>query len=111
MTPEERRAHARIPVNRPITLKTPSQDTLFGTTTDLSIKGVGLLSEYPLPEGAPLTIQFEVEDVQDHRYHDYCFSGVVRHCIDTMEQGYHIGIELKDANEDYVEVFNHLLSA
>ncbi|SIN70219.1 PilZ domain-containing protein [Sulfurivirga caldicuralii] len=111
MTPEERRAHTRVPVNRPIIIKMPNDHTVFGTTSDLSLKGVGLFSQEPVPEGAQLEVHFEVEDNQDHRFHDYLFTGVVRHCIDTMEQAYHVGVELKETNEDYEQVFEHLISA
>ncbi|WP_294948479.1 PilZ domain-containing protein [Sulfurivirga sp.] len=105
---QERRSAPRIPVNHSILAEVPSQEKVFGTTSDVSFNGVGFFAEKPLPPGAPLAVHLELEDPEDHRYHDYDLEGFVAHCIDTMENGYHIGVQLKQPPQDYVTVVEHL---
>ncbi len=108
-TEEDRRRFTRIPINRSVLAKTPNQESLFGTTSDICPCGIGFFSDIPLPKGAQIELALELEDTH-HDYHDFHLTGHVAHCIDTMENGYHIGVCLDEPPEEYRHVIDELIT-
>ncbi len=110
MSNQERRRYPRIPLNRSVLAKTPNEETVFGTTSDVCPYGIGFFSETPLPEGATIEVSLELEDTQ-HDYHDFHLIGHVTHCVNTMENGFHIGVCLDEPPPEYQHTLNELMQA
>lgn len=107
MTQQERRRAPRIPLNRSILAHLPNQETVFWTTSDISREGVGFYAQQALPEGAVLKIHLEVPD-PEHHFHPVELEGVISHCVDTHENGYHIGLHFPHPPETYQQLVTQL---
>lgn len=107
---QDRRRHIRIPLNHTILAKTPNNTTFFGITSDICPCGIGFFSDNPLPQGASVEVALELED-PEHHYHDFHLKGHVVHCIDTMENGFHIGVYLDQPSAEYQQVLDKMTAA
>lgn len=110
LSTSDRRAYIRIPLNRSILAKTPNDESFFGTTSDICPRGIGFFSDNPLPKGASIEVALELED-PEHHYHDFHLRGHVAHCVDTMENGFHIGVCLDEPPAEYQHVLDEMMAA
>ncbi len=104
----ERRQTPRIPLNRTLLARLPNQEKFFGTTSDISQEGLGFYTATPLPEGAVLTVQLDLPDAEQTP-HALTLEGFVSHCVDTFENGYHIGLQLRNPPQDFEQLITHLI--
>ena len=91
---QEKRKTARTPANYEVFVSI-GRGTSVGQSSDISLYGVGLRSEKPIPIGTPIEMSLVVKD----QSYNFNVKGVVRHCTDLADGAHIVGVEFTEGHE------------
>lgn len=101
----DKRAHLRIPSNRPLVLIMNKQH-IYATMTDFSREGIGFISSVKPTVNSHVEVHFDISDEPNNKsLHSFQFKAEVVHCIELYEDN-HIGIKLDFPTREYLGLFN-----
>lgn len=109
----ETRAHPRYEIRVSAELRLAGADHLTCVTRDLSIGGVGVDAERPLPEGAALGVELfvVVDDIEDETTVPLKVQGRVAWCRMKSEREFLAGIQFVDLSADQRAYLQQLVAA
>lgn len=91
---QEKRKTPRTPAGYEVFL-TVGRGTTLGRSENISLYGVGLHSDQPVPTGTPVEMTLVVKD----QSFNFNVKGKVRHSTELAEGGYIVGVEFTEGHE------------
>jgi hypothetical protein len=113
MTDTDTRAHPRYEIRVSADLTLQTRETITAVTRDLSLGGVGVGTERPLPEGARLTVELfvVVDDIEDETTVPLLVNGLVVWSRMRGPLDFLAGIQFVDLTAEQRAYLQQLVSA
>ncbi len=110
---QETRAHPRYEIRISAELTPEHGEALTCTTRDLSMGGVGVDMERPLPEGAALSVELfvVVDDIEDETTVPLLVKGKVVWCRMKSPVEFLAGIQFLDVSQEQRTYLSQLVAA
>ncbi len=103
----ELRRTPRKAIRRPAQVLAQANTLMYAITTDISLKGLGLVVPYPL--GSDKEYEFAFDISVDNEKRQIQFSGVVAYCLAIGAKGYRTGIRIASIHPTSQHTFNSLV--
>jgi hypothetical protein len=103
----ELRRTPRKAIRRPAQVMAQANTLMYAITTDISLKGLGLVVPYPLNSDKQYEFAFDI--LIDNEKRQIHFSGVVAYCLAIGAKGYRTGIRIAEIHPTSQHTFNSLL--
>jgi hypothetical protein len=107
------REHQRYDIRVSAEVSLHQGEPMTCVTRDLSLGGVGVDTEWPLPEGVPISVELfvVVDDIEDESTTPLRLAGKVAWCRKRGERDFLAGIQFVDLNADQTAVLGQLVAA
>ena len=110
---QDTRIHQRYDIRVSAEVSLNQGEPMTCVTRDLSLGGVGIDTEWPLPEGAPISIELfvVVDDIEDESTIPLQVSGKVAWSRKQGERDFLAGIQFLDLSADQTTYLQQLVNA
>jgi hypothetical protein len=107
------REHQRYDIRVSAEVSLHQGEPMTCVTRDLSLGGVGVDTEWPLPEGVPISVELfvVVDDIEDETTTPLLLAGRVAWCRKRAERDFFAGIQFVDLNVNQSTVLQQLVAA
>lgn len=110
---QDNREHQRYDIRVSAEVSLRRGEPMTCVTRDLSLGGVGIETEWPLPEGAPLSVELfvVVDDIEDESTTPLLLEGKVAWSRKQGERDFLAGIQFLNLNPEQTTTLQQLVAA